>query len=326
MTTLTAFERTYIEKKLIPQGDQMYAVQKILAQEGLTEVRDDWKSEFEAMVWNLENLGWMGFEGFEGAKGVMPTYTVKTGKAMVLKGKLMLSPVQLAQARNNQLGIQKGLAEVMAATMRSFSRQWEGMVCCGDATRYAATGDPLAQTTVVNEGVLNGTDNADLNTIAGGTGGDDNVAAFGDFLDTMATAVTAAQNAGLDTQSGHVIMDTGTYGKLAKNRSTNGVPELTMLRESYPKFTLDATNHFLENGATANHYIAVMFPYYLNPETGARGAPAIKYHKTKALHAQPLYNGGLSSDGFFEWLIAVKGGKIVYEYNAIQKTGALTIA
>lgn len=318
MTDIIELMRTKFVEYIKEVADAPFVVSKILSQEGLVEEHNDWGfGNLEQLVQSAQNLGFMGINDFENAKEVFPKWTSKTGKALSLTGKLVMTKSQLAMISHSPLGIKLGFQGVISMQMADFKRQLEGMVCSGDASRYFATGDPLAKTAgnSVVLGALNGVNGTGATTYAAGTGADNNCKDYGDFLDSMVTVMTDASQY-VDITRGHVIMDPTTYGNLGKHRSAMDIPELKTIKEQYPGFTFHSTPHFLQNNDTTSNYFIVMFPWDNN------GYPLIKLHKMKELEVEAVCGGALTPDLNYQWAIGGKQGVLVLDQHAVYRNAA----
>lgn len=325
MVDLLEFERKYIENYIAAAPQAPLEVTGAVSQEGIVQTIKEWADMADASIFQSQNLGRMGFKDYENAKGLEPKWTSKSVTLMTVSGKLSLRPSELAQARENMLGVKKGLQEIMAAQLIDMKRQIDGMVANGDASRYQAIGDPLgkARTASVYPGLFNGTDGTHLTVIAGGTGADNNMTANGDYYDTIALAVSTAGPQGINVKIGDVFIDWPTAKKLQMSRNAYGIQELDMIHKDFPGLNIWVTDAILEKESddvySDMHKMCFLFPF------SGDGTPLTKYYVSKALHVQPLYAGGLGPGGAYEWLVGYKGGVLSKTaYNSIV-TGALTI-
>lgn len=326
MVDILEFERKYIENSIANAPAAPLEVTRAVSQKGIVQNIKEWADMGEAYVWQTQNLGRMGFKDYENAKGLDPKWTSKTVTLMTLSGKLSIRTSELAQARDNMLGVKKGLQEIISTQLQDFKRQIEGMVINGDASRYQASGDPKGKTNGYSQypGLFNGTDGTHLTVIAGGTGANNNMAANGAYYDTIVTAIATAGPEGIDTSVGDMFLDWPTACKLQKSRNAYGIQEIDMIHRDFPGINIWATDAILEKESddvySDMHKICFLFPF------AADGTPMVKYYISKALHVQPLWGGGLTDSGCYEWMIGYKGGVIAKNEHASLITGDLTIA
>lgn len=319
--TLTDFEKTFIETQLAMPANQAYEVQRILGQENIMRSRNDWKDRIEAWVWDKSNQGMMGFRDFENASEATSSYTNKSTTALSLSQFLVLRASDLEQARSMQIPVDIGLQAQLSVQLNNFARQIEGMICCGDTSQYARADDPFAKSTgsTVYPGLLNGTDGTHLTLVKGGTGGDNGMKEYGDFIDTFSLAKATMAVEGIDTSRVHAIMDSATADALRKHRSTSGVQEIAVVQEMFPTWTLSEENHILEKGATSTNRLYFIAPY------DNLGQPLIEYHVTKPMAVEPLYGGTLTPTGF-QWVMYWKGAALAKNAHCVIKSESLNLA
>jgi len=323
--TLSQFDLAYIEKYIAKQSRGGAVAQTILSQDGILQdisSLKEWASDASAWVWEFANPGMMGFQSYENAVENDKVPTEKTGKLMSLAGLIKLGAAQIAQARQNSLGVNRGFEEMISASKLDFLRQIDGQIWNGDMNRYQRAGDPQGkyrtQTSIVI-GLLNGTNGTHRTTISAGTGADDVVNAFGDFIDTAILAeATAAPY--VDTERGFVVMDIPTAAALKKHRSATDESELTILKEMYPSWQFFKTDDILlkesDDVYTDMHKIAFIFPFDKD------GQGLLKYTVSKNFHVQPCWGGNITNKGMFEWLAGWKGGIVAKSPYCVITSGA----
>jgi len=281
---------------------------------------NNWKSDYSEFMFSLPENGFLGLGGAENSGDIGSDISEKTATLLTVAGRLHLSRAQVAQMQQSSLGVNISPEDFIANQMHGLLRQIEGVLACGQAGRYNRDDDPLKKDTTDSDYTIKGLlFDSNVQTIAGGTGEDDDVTAFGDFYDTMVKIQETMVDGGVDTTNVFVFMDTSTMSTMLKSKSTN-IWEVDQIKKSFPGWTFLVNNHLLATNLTSNHYIWAIAP------KDTLGAPTFRVVETYPLSATPVGGGTLQSNDMYEWIVAWKGGVVVRNGYGIVKTGALTIA
>jgi len=166
--------------------------------------------------------------------------------------------------------------------------------------------------------------------LAAGKDNDNHVEAEGDILNTLGKYRKAMRKAAHEQAEYLVLSDLDTESEtdIATNHfySTVGVSEYQRVLEK--KWVQDwmSSANFIDN-SEVKYRIAMIAPK-ANPATALaqKGiANNFELYQGYNFNVDPLHNGGLSSDGYYEWLIEWSGRLVEYESTSIQRSGTLTI-
>lgn len=290
-----------------------------------------WKSNFDDFRMTNDKVGFAGYDALENAPNVGSDLTKVSAKLVSYSGKLVLSPAQIAQIEGNELNIQINAAAYLSRQIDLASKWINCFITCGQSGRYIRTDDPFyvanaSLDLTVTQLTLNGmffdyNVLTAVNDLEAGIDGDDNVTAYGDFLDWCAKVEKIAQDNGLDDKNVYIPMDTGTMQKFNTHIATNNsITELAMAKQTYPGWKFLGTPTILANTLTSNHYMGFIIP------KDNKQQPTMRLIESLPVQAIPVGGGTLQSSGNFEWFIAWKGGIIIDNPYAVGLSEALTIS
>lgn len=166
-------------------------------------------------------------------------------------------------------------------------------------------------------------------TLAAGKGTDDDVTAEGDYLFTYGTYRKALRTAAHEMGNYLILsdLDTALQADIASNHfySTVGVSEYQrVLEKKYVKEWMDSSNFIDSSGA--KYRTAMIAPRQINPQIGGKGMENnFELLMGYDFAVDPIYNGQLDIDKYFNWAVTCSMAFVVYHDTAIQHSGDLTI-
>jgi hypothetical protein len=286
----------------------------IVAAEGLQTPARSWAGNDQKWTFSEAAASEISWESYENSREAGVGLTSHEIPLHGYFSKLVMSPAQIAGLTSNALN-STSIEAIVANQIHSMGKVIESMVWCGQAGRYLAKPVATTATNYKAKGLMFATNTT---TIGGGTGVDDNMSAYGDYYDTCALAEATARSAGLDISKCYVVMDASTWAKMRVARSTN-VQEFNEIKIAFPTWKFSASDAFLANGLTSNHYMAFVFP------KDTAGQKAIEYVESVPMSASAVGGGTLCEDGTYKWHIGTKFGTDVNVTSAVIKTGSLTL-
>lgn len=252
---------------------------------------------------------------------ISPHLTEATRNIFLIGAKLKIGHREVLKWRNNTSGIgkRKGLIErTMGEFRMTLYKQIEQFCAWGTEMREPSSLDKYKGTTEI-AGLINGG-----YQIKGGTGGDDNMAAEGDFDSTVDTAFETAASKGFDWDYLWIFSDLNTKKQArrgAHRYSTYGGTEQDVVinRADVKKWV--SSYNFLD-------YTEAKYTMLLtNPEATKTPRSRSKRTKPYTLYQEPIsvfpmWDGGINEKGQFGFLVYWAATWDIQEPYAAIWTGA----
>ena len=251
-----------------------------------------------------------------------PRFTEQTTSLLTIGAKIALPMDLLDRYANNNL-IEITVNQVIEAQLKSFTEQIDQFLAYGDSYKTPRTGDKNAAEDFA-KGLFNGG-----TAFGAGDGGDDNMSAAGDYQSTVSLAIQALEVAGFESEIGYYMFsDNITY-----HTAERGVHQLNNYTFTNERRAIDANKdirkwiqsiHF--TNPSAEKRIVITTPYSRPvPDGGDKQVFAYRLIRGYNLKVSPLFGGGLSGKGRYEWIILWSGALEILNSGAIQTSGALTL-
>ena len=252
----------------------------------------------------------------------VPKFTEQTTSVLTIGTKVALSMDLVDRYANNNL-IEIDVNKVIDTQLKAFTEQIDQFLAYGDSYKTPRTGDKNAGEDFA-KGIFNGG-----TTFAAGDGKDNIMNAAGDYQSTVANAIIALENAGFESEVGYYMFsDNTTY-----HTAELGVHQLNTYTFTNERRAIDAnkdiikwvsSTHFTDASGTKR--IVITTPYSRPiPDGGDKQIFAYRLIRGYNLKVTPLYGGGLSGKGRYEWIILWSGAIEILNSGAIQSSGALTL-
>lgn len=257
---------------------------------------------------------------------ISPLWGEQTVGFMYLVGKIAISKQDYDKMRKGQFVNVDLVQDTIADATKVILNQVDQFLAWGDCMKDKV--DALDK--IAGSGTFTGVFNSGT-TLAAGITVDNDVTAANDFLNTVGRYINAMKAAAHEQAKYLFLSDMSTklQARTASNHfySTIGVNELRRcLEENDVQDWMDSANF---TSATSTQYRIACIAPKANPAT-AIGQKGIKnnfeLYQGYDFVPTPLYGGGLSKEGFYEWLLEWSGRLVVYEATSIQHSGDLTIA
>ena len=253
-----------------------------------------------------------------------PRFSETTTSLLTLGTRLSIPKMVMDRWANNNL-VKVQLQQVVNEQMKAMGVQIEQFLAWGDSFKNPHTDDRNAGQSFATGLFNSGT------TFGGGDGADNDMTAAGDYLSTVSNGVKALKNAGHEGSKYWIFSDVDTY-----HQATLGVHQLkstvfddelnNILGKDKPYKVaawLDSPNFIDSTGA--KYRMVITNPFINpNPETN-ESMPAYRLLNGYNMELTPLYNGGLSAAGTYDWIILWSGALEIISATALQNTGDLTL-
>ena len=256
---------------------------------------------------------------------ISPLWGEQTVGFLYLVGKIQISKMDADKYRRGQWISGDLIQDTVNDAIPVILNQVDQFLAWGDSMKDPVDALDKFQGTGTFTGIFNG--GTELG--AGKTAGDDDVAEEGDYLYTLGKYRAALRKAAHEQAEYLVLSDIDTQLECdiatAHFYDTVGVSEYQrVLEKKWVQRWMDSVNFSDVDDA---HRIAMVAPK-ANPATaiGQKGiANNFELYQGYNFETTPLHNGGLSTEGYFEWLVEWSGRLVVYEDTSIQHSGDLTI-
>jgi hypothetical protein len=255
---------------------------------------------------------------------ISPLWGETTVGFLYLVGKIQISKMDADKFRKGQWISGDLVQDTINSVLPVILNQVDQFLSWGDNMKDPVDALDKFRGTSTFTGIFNGG-----TTLAAGKGADNDVTDEGDYLYTLAQYRKALRNAGHEQASYLVLsdVDTEVEADVATNHfySTVGVSEYQRVLEK--KWVQDwmSSPNFIDNAGTG-YRIAMIAPKQMNDNVMPKGINNnFELYQGYNFETTPLHNGGLSSEGYYEWLIEWSGRLVEYNPTAIQRSGTLTI-
>jgi len=256
---------------------------------------------------------------------ISPLWGETTVGFLYLVGKIGISKQDADKYRRGQWISGDLIQDTISDVVPVILNQVDQFLAWGDLMK-----DPVdALDKYAGTGTFTGIFNAGT-TLAAGKHADNDVADEGDYLYTIGK-YRKALKAAAHEQAEYLLLsdlDTELECDIATNHfyATPGISEhQRVLEKKYIQDWMTSVN-FIDS--TLLKYRMAMIAPKANPKTviGQKGITNnFELYQGYAFETTPLHNGGLSSEGYYEWLVEWSGRLVVYEATSIQHSGDLTI-
>jgi len=255
---------------------------------------------------------------------ISPLWGETTVGFLYLVGKIQISKMDADKYRKGQWINGDLVQDTINDVLPVILNQVDQFLAWGDEMKDPVDALDKFRGTGTFTGIFNGG-----TTIAAGKTGDDDVAEEGDYLYTAAQMRKAMRTAGHEQAQYLMLSDLETeiQGDIASNHfySTVGVSEMQRLLEK--KWVQDwmGSANFVDV-TEAKYRMAMIAPKQMNDNVMPKGINNnFELYQGYNFETTPLHNGGLSSEGYYEWLIEWSGRFVEYNSTAIQRSGTLTL-
>lgn len=260
----------------------------------------------------------------------VPTNEVRfeelTTKLLTIAAKIAI-PFNVVDAYKNNPQVDVGLNDIIETQLKAFVEQIDQFLAYGDSFLRPRTGDKNAAEDFA-KGIFNGG-----TTFGAGDGADDIMNAAGDYQSTVSLGLQALEAAGFKHNKNFMFSDNVTY-----HTAERGVHQLNnydfvnerMAIDKNPRITSWIFSTHFTNPSTERR-IVITTPW-INEVPRAKIGPedkkstfAYKLLQGYNLKVVPLYGGGLSGQGKYEFYIVHSCALEFARTGAIQASGALTL-
>jgi len=256
---------------------------------------------------------------------ISPMWGEQTVGFLYLVGKIQISKMDADKYRVGQWISGDLIQDTVNDVIPVILNQVDQFLAWGDSMKDPVDALDKFQGTDTFTGIFNGG-----TTLDAGKDSDNNVTAEGDYLYTLGK-MKKALKAAAHEQAEYLILsdlDTELQCDIATNHfyANVGVSEYQrVLEKKWIQDWMSSVN-FIDS-TEAKYRMALIAPK-ANPATaiGQKGiSNNFELYQGYNFETTPLHNGGLSSEGYFEWLVEWSGRLVEYETTAIQVSDDLTI-
>ena len=251
-----------------------------------------------------------------------PRFTEATSTLMLIGTKISLSKLIIDRWMSSNL-VDVAFQQVLNEQMKAITTQVDQCLSYGDTLKRPRTGDDAAGQSVFS-GMFNGG-----TTFAAGDGADDDMTAAGDFISSIVNAIKALENAEHEGKKYFIFSDNNTYHQaelgVHQLKTQDFVTEIDAINRRKDIQSWIHSPNF--TNPSAEKRIVVTNPYNnLNPKVESK-EKSLAYRMLIGydFEVTPLFNGGLSGQGNYEWIILWSGVLQIINSGSIQASGNLTL-